>query len=119
VTSESKREHDLCHTATCQVLYIFRSLIREEEARDAYAEIYEIMQQEIRTYDRLKGCMHADSMLALQSQAESQARVAGQEGALPVLPAGDASAAHAGILLPDDVQEQQLNWGDGAGESHE
>jgi hypothetical protein len=47
-------QHERCHAIAWQVMELFRSLLREEEALDAYAEAYAIAQQEILTYERLK-----------------------------------------------------------------
>jgi hypothetical protein len=50
-----QQQHDRCHAIAWRVVVeLFRSLLREEEARDAYAEVYAIAQQEIQIYERLK-----------------------------------------------------------------
>jgi hypothetical protein len=45
-------QHDCCHAIAWRALELFRPLIRDEEARDAYSELFEIARQELENYDR-------------------------------------------------------------------
>jgi hypothetical protein len=46
------RKHDFCHGVAWRGVELFRPLLRDEEARDAYAELYEIARQEVESYQR-------------------------------------------------------------------
>jgi hypothetical protein len=50
----NRLRHDFCHAVASRVVELFRSLLRDEEARDAYAEVYEVTRQEAETYARAK-----------------------------------------------------------------
>jgi hypothetical protein len=59
VPSEAdRRRHDLVHAISWNVLEIFRPLLREEEWRDAYSEVYAIALAEVETHERLKARLH-------------------------------------------------------------
>jgi hypothetical protein len=45
-----RQQHDFAHAVAWRVVELFRPLLRGEEAREAYAEAYEIAIQEIRNY---------------------------------------------------------------------
>ena len=51
---QDRQIHDLCHAVAWRALEIVRPLVRDDEARDAYAEFYEIARQEIERYEEAK-----------------------------------------------------------------
>jgi hypothetical protein len=106
-----QQQHHCCHAIALQVLETFRSLLREEEHRDAYAEAYAIARQEIQTYEGLRRLSHDNSVSALQKQAEGEARVAWQENTLPLLPVGHAAGPNEDMVRPDDLPERKLGYG--------
>ena len=58
-TMQDRLRHDFCHALALRIVEVFRPLLRDEEAREAYAEVYEIARQESEKNDHARSRQQA------------------------------------------------------------